>query len=216
MLGTATPGDAENYCFEPCVTKTGSGRGFADVWKRGHFAWEYKAPGKNLDAALKQLMMYALPLEIPFPDELTPACTADKKVATTTTGALIPTGLAPAAIARATAVADAAKRLYDLREAWLNPLEWTERRPDIIPLGMTASPYPPRISARAGLEAEVAKRTLTKLYNAMPAWLQATHQQLDKAVVEAYGWTDHTPAMTESEARTRLLKLNLSRVGTSA
>ena len=81
---------------------------------------------------------------------------------------------------------------------------------------MTSSPYPPRISARAGLEAEVAKRTLTKLYNAMPAWLQATHQQLDKAVAEAYGWTDYTPAMTESEARTRLLKLNLSRVGTSA
>ena len=65
MLGVSTPGDAENYCFEPCVTKTGSGRGFADVWKRGHFAWEYKAPGKSLDAALKQLMMYALPLENP-------------------------------------------------------------------------------------------------------------------------------------------------------
>ncbi len=27
MLGVSTPGDAENYCFEPCVTKTGSGRG---------------------------------------------------------------------------------------------------------------------------------------------------------------------------------------------
>jgi len=39
--------------------------GFADVWLRGHFAWEYKAPGRSLDAALKQLMMYALPLANP-------------------------------------------------------------------------------------------------------------------------------------------------------
>ena len=152
----------------------------------------------------------------PFPDGLTPACTADKKVVATTTGALIPAGLAPAAVAKATAVADAAKRLYDLREAWLNPVEWTERKPDIVPLGMTASPYPLRTSARAGFEAEVAKRTLTKLYNDMPAWLQSAHEQLDKAVAKAYGWADYTPAMTDSEARTRLLKLNLSRVGTPA
>ena len=38
----------------------GQKRGFADVFKRGRFAWEYKAPGKPLDAALRQLMMYAL------------------------------------------------------------------------------------------------------------------------------------------------------------
>lgn len=65
VLGETTPGDKDNYCFERGVTKTGSGRGFADVWKRAHFAWEYKAPGKSLDGALKQLMMYALPLESP-------------------------------------------------------------------------------------------------------------------------------------------------------
>ncbi len=69
LLGVPEPADPDNYCFERGVTKTGSaaGRtdGFADVWLRGHFAWEYKAPGRNLDAALKQLMMYALPLESP-------------------------------------------------------------------------------------------------------------------------------------------------------
>jgi hypothetical protein len=73
LLGVEEPGDAERYCFERGVTKTGSengrikGRtdGFADVWLRGHFAWEYKAPGKSLEGALKQLMMYALPLESP-------------------------------------------------------------------------------------------------------------------------------------------------------
>jgi len=69
VLGVAEPDDPAHYCFERGVTKTGSaaGRtdGFADVWLRGHFAWEYKAPGKSLEGALRQLMMYALPLESP-------------------------------------------------------------------------------------------------------------------------------------------------------
>lgn len=65
LLGVATPSDPENYCFERGLKKTGSSTGFADVWMRNHFAWEYKAPGKSLEGALKQLMMYALPLENP-------------------------------------------------------------------------------------------------------------------------------------------------------
>ena len=69
LLDVPTPGDAENYCFERGVAKTGSmaGRtdGFADMWRRGCFGWEYKAPGKGLEGALRQLMMYALPLENP-------------------------------------------------------------------------------------------------------------------------------------------------------
>jgi hypothetical protein len=51
LLGVPEPADPQTYCFERGVTKTGSatGRtdGFADVWLRGHFAWEYKAPGKS-------------------------------------------------------------------------------------------------------------------------------------------------------------------------
>ncbi|MEO7010401.1 MAG: hypothetical protein ABI156_14715 [Caldimonas sp.] len=35
------------------------------MFKRGHFAWEYKAPGRSLDGALRQLMMYALALDNP-------------------------------------------------------------------------------------------------------------------------------------------------------
>jgi hypothetical protein len=69
VLDVPEPGDAERYCFERGVRQTGSlaqrTDGFADVWLRGHFAWEYKAPGKNLEGALRQLMMYALPLESP-------------------------------------------------------------------------------------------------------------------------------------------------------
>lgn len=35
------------------------------MFKRGAFAWENKAPGKNLDAALKQLLTYSLALSNP-------------------------------------------------------------------------------------------------------------------------------------------------------
>jgi len=33
-------------------------RGFADVWKKSCFAWEYKDKKKNLDAAYQQLLRY--------------------------------------------------------------------------------------------------------------------------------------------------------------
>ena len=39
--------------------------GYADVFRRGAFAWENNAPGKNLDAALKQLLRYSLALSNP-------------------------------------------------------------------------------------------------------------------------------------------------------
>lgn len=69
VLGVPEPGEPDRYCFERGVTKTGSAAartdGFADVWLKGHFAWEYKRPGRSLGEALKQLMMYALPLESP-------------------------------------------------------------------------------------------------------------------------------------------------------
>ena len=60
-----TPATIDTYCFERGVAKTGSKHGWADVWKRGFFAIEYKAPERNLDAALKQLMTYALALDNP-------------------------------------------------------------------------------------------------------------------------------------------------------
>lgn len=85
------------------------------------------------------------------------------------------------------------------------------REPDVTPLGMSTSPYPAVIKAKPGHEAELAKRTLTKLYNEMPAWLKTAHEQLDQAVAAAYGWTDYTTAMTDSEVRSRLLALNLAR-----
>ena len=55
----------ERFTFEKGVHKAGGGEGFADVWKRGFFAWEYKKRKRNLDEALGQLSRYALALENP-------------------------------------------------------------------------------------------------------------------------------------------------------
>jgi len=68
----ADPSGSDFFCFQKRVVKdaelfelheTGgetepSGRGFADVWKKGCFAWEYKGKKKNLDDAYKQLLRY--------------------------------------------------------------------------------------------------------------------------------------------------------------
>ena len=80
------------------------------------------------------------------------------------------------------AIAQAAKELNELRDAWLNP-------PDAS-------------------EAELKKRTLTNLYNARPTWLGNAHRRLDEAVCAAYGW----PAdLSDDEILARLLALNLAR-----
>ena len=83
--------------------------------------------------------------------------------------------------------------------------------PEVVPLGMTASPYPDRIVAKSGFEKDLAKRTLTNLYNQRPAWLTQAHAALDMAVAAAYGWADYTAAMPDEEVLRRLLALNLER-----
>ncbi len=76
------------------------------------------------------------------------------------------------------AIADAARELVRLRDAWLNP-------PGIAP-------------------EELKKRTLTNLYNQRPDWLANAHRALDEAVFAAYGW----PSGLEEEILSRLLALN--------
>jgi hypothetical protein len=62
ILGERTPVAADPtgtfYTFEKGVEKTGGGDGFADVWKKGYFAWEYKGKHKNLAEAYQQLLTY--------------------------------------------------------------------------------------------------------------------------------------------------------------
>jgi hypothetical protein len=44
------------YAFEKGAEKTSGGDGFADVWKRNHFAWEYKGKKKDVQDAYRQLL----------------------------------------------------------------------------------------------------------------------------------------------------------------
>jgi hypothetical protein len=54
------------------------------------------------------------------------------------------------------------------------------------------------------------KRTLTKVHNQRPAWLDNLHKELDAAVAAAYGW----PAdLEDEEILARLFELNQARAG---
>jgi len=79
-------------------------------------------------------------------------------------------------------VGDAARRLVELREGWLNP-------PGFDP-------------------GDLEERTLTNLYNQRPTWLVNAHADLDSAVLDAYGWPFDT---TDDDILERLLSLNLER-----
>jgi len=77
LLGHPTPVESdptgtESFCFQKRVVKDAelfdlhdspdaaepAERGFADVWKKGCFGWEYKGKKKNLDEAYRQLLRY--------------------------------------------------------------------------------------------------------------------------------------------------------------
>jgi type II restriction/modification system DNA methylase subunit YeeA len=104
---------------------------------------------------------------------------------------------------RAIAIAAAARRLDELRQAWLNPPDLVERVPEVVP-GFPDRILPVNDKAAAILK----KRTLTNLYNERPAWLDNIHRELDAAVAAAYGW----PAeIGEEDALGRLLDLNRER-----
>ena len=99
-------------------------------------------------------------------------------------------------------IAEAARRLNELRENWLNPPEWIVRIPEVV------DGYPDRIVVKEGHENDLKMRTMTNLYNSRPAWLINAQSDLDEAVSAAYGW----PAgLSDSEVVARLLELNLSR-----
>ena len=70
MLGVQAPNEAdptgEWYTFEAGAERLSTGnRGWADVWKRGHFGWEYKGDHADLAAAYRQLLDYREDLENP-------------------------------------------------------------------------------------------------------------------------------------------------------
>ena len=51
--------------FERGAHKTGGGEGWADVWMKGKFAWEYKRKRRSLQEAYQQLLLYREDLENP-------------------------------------------------------------------------------------------------------------------------------------------------------
>jgi hypothetical protein len=69
VLGEPTPAatdpDGTHYTFEKGARKTSGAGGWADVWKRRHFAWEYKGKHKDLTAAYRQIQQYREDLENP-------------------------------------------------------------------------------------------------------------------------------------------------------
>ena len=132
------------------------------------------------------------------------------------------------------AISAAAKELNDMRENWLNPPEWTQTEMLEFP-GTVGGPWDRYIVREAGVgnreskqsgiglvryprlvarDAECAtrlkERTLTKLYNARPAWLATCHAKLDAAVAAAYGWE---PGMTDEQILERLLAMNQAATG---
>ena len=55
----------ESFTFEKGAAKESGGDGWADVWKKDCFGWEYKGKHKDLDAAYAQLKEYRADLENP-------------------------------------------------------------------------------------------------------------------------------------------------------
>lgn len=131
-------------------------------------------------------------LTFPFPEGLTPSTpSADY-----------------ANNACAVAIANAAARLNDLRESWLNPSDLVKLEPEVVP------GYPDRVLPVDSKAADVLKkRTLTNLYNERPVWLDHAHRDLDRAVSAAYGWQDDFDAgiLTDQEILKRLFELNQER-----
>ena len=84
------------------------------------------------------------------------------------------------------AIADIAKTLMWHRKNVLTPLENT---PDEM----------------------IRKMTLTNVYNNNHRWLRSDHQKLDRAVFDAYGWSEDPADLDDDTILERLLELNLSR-----
>ncbi|MCA1592615.1 MAG: class I SAM-dependent DNA methyltransferase [Acidobacteria bacterium] len=121
-------------------------------------------------------------------------------------------------------IADAARRLDELRSAWLNPPEWTREEVlefrgsnggawaayvhDADERGVGLVRYPRLVPRDPEAAAQLAKRTLTNLYNERPTWLDLAHRELDAAVCAAYGWPHD---ISDTDVLAQLLDLNLRR-----
>ncbi len=113
--------------------------------------------------------------------------------------------LTPEQRAHRNAIGAAARALDEARSHWLNPPELVREEPDVVPT------LPPRLlPVDEDAAKELAKHTLTNLYNTRPTWLTHLHADLDRAVLAAYGWPED---IEEEPMLAALLALNLERAG---
>lgn len=111
--------------------------------------------------------------------------------------------LTPAQRVARDAIASAACALERRRSAWLNPPDLVRYEPDVSPT------LPPRRLPRSDAAAkQLAKRTITQLYNQRPDWLKNLHADLDRAVLAAYGWPE---GIADDDLLAGLLRLNHER-----
>ena len=142
---------------------------FGILHSRFHEAWSLRLGtwlGKGNDPRYTPTTTFE---SFPFPEGLSPGLPAAKY----------------ASDRRAVAIGEAAGRLVELRDRWLNPPEWTEWTEESVPFYI----YPKRpVPVDQAASAQLKRRTLTNLYNARPRWLTDAHAALDAAVAAAYGW----------------------------
>ena len=121
-------------------------------------------------------------------------------------------------------IAEAANKLDAQRRAWLSPPEWT--REEILEFpgsvegpwqryvsyvnsrGIGTVRYPRLVPKDEKATIQLAKRTLTNLYNERPTWLDLAHRKLDEAVFAAYEWEAN---LSDEDILTRLLDKNQQR-----
>ena len=158
---------------------------FGILHSRFHEAWSLRQGtwlGKGNDPRYTPTTTFET---FPFPKGLSPEVPASEYVADP----------------HAVAIAEASRRLVELRDRWLNPPEWVEWVDEPV------AGYPKRPVARSAAAAkELDARTLTNLYNERPQWLVDAHIALDSAVAAAYGWDAD---VSEDDALEKLLALGL-------
>ena len=171
LLGEPTPAEAdpagEWYCFERDARKDTGGDGWADVWKRGCFAWEYKGRRADLDAAFNQLRQYAFAWENPL---LIVSDMVRFHIRTSWTNSVSVTHKFTL-----DNLADGAAR---------DRFKWAMSDPERLRPGGTRQTVTERAAATFAVLA---------LYNARPQWLADAHAARGAAVAPAYGWDEGIP-----------------------
>jgi type II restriction/modification system DNA methylase subunit YeeA len=120
-------------------------------------------------------------------------------------------------------IAEAARELVRLRDAWLagddqRPTT-NDQRGSAQPSSLGDDQRPTTNDQRAQPSSfalrpsSLKDRTLTNLYNRRPDWLDLAHRRLDAAVFAAYGWPND---LSDDEILARLLALNLERAAGQA